>query len=192
MSNPRERLLETAGRLFTERGYECVGINEIIAKAEVAKASFYQHFPSKQDLCAAWLREEAERAAEREAAILASRKSLRRKIADEFEALQCWVEGTCYRGCPFSLTAGMTGAGEESHAIIREHTAAKRRFWQALAQEAVTSAARARDLGDSWFLLAGGALTQAQNTGESWPIEQARKAALALLKTQTTPARAGA
>lgn len=190
MSNPRERLLETAARLFTERGYECVGINEIIAKAGVAKASFYQHFPSKQDLCAAWLREEAGRSEEGDAAVLASRKTLRRKLSDQFDALQCWVDGTCYRGCPFSLTAGMTEAGEESHAIIREHTLAKRRFWQALAKEAPTTAAGARDLGDAWFLLASGALTQAQNTGQSWPIAQARRTALSLLKASSSPSPA--
>ncbi len=61
MSAARDRLLKAAAALFGERGYECVGINEIIAKADVAKATFYQHFPSKEQLCAAWLRDEAER-----------------------------------------------------------------------------------------------------------------------------------
>ena len=182
MSNPRERLLETAARLFTERGYECVGINEIIEKAEVAKASFYNHFPSKQDLCAAWLREEADRSEQRQAAILQSREPLRRKLAARFDELSCWVDGTCYRGCPFSVTAAMTEAGEQSKAVIRDHTEATRRFWQHLAKESGASPAKARALGDAWFLLYSGALTQAQNCGEAWPIEQARKSALAMLK----------
>ncbi|MFP6898823.1 MAG: TetR/AcrR family transcriptional regulator [Roseibacillus sp.] len=182
MSKPRQRLLETATRLFTERGYECVGINEIIEKAEVAKASFYQHFPSKQDLCAAWLREEAARSEECQRGVLASRTSLRRKLAAQFDDLSCRVSGNCFRGCPFAVTAAMTEAGAESREIIREHTEASRRFWQDLAREAGSSPARTRDLGDAWFLLYTGAFTQVQNAGAAWPIEQARKSAVALLK----------
>ena len=60
-----------------------MGINEIIEKAEVAKASFYQHFPSKQDLCAAWLREEAARERERCQSVLASKLTVRRKLLEE-------------------------------------------------------------------------------------------------------------
>ncbi len=54
-ANAKERILETAGKLFFQHGYSEVGINEIIAKAETAKASFYQHYPSKEALCEAWL-----------------------------------------------------------------------------------------------------------------------------------------
>lgn len=52
---PRERILKTAGRLFYEEGYRAVGIDRVIADAEVAKASFYKYFPSKDDLIVAWI-----------------------------------------------------------------------------------------------------------------------------------------
>lgn len=183
MTSPRQRILETAGRLFTERGYECVGINEIIEKAEVAKASFYKHFPSKQDLCAAWLRDEADQCAERYQLVLAAPGPLRRKLRAQFDDLVCWVEGNCFRGCPFAVTAAMREAGEESQEVIRRHTADQRSFWQSLARDHVSTAAKARDLGDSWFLLYTGAFTQAQNCGCAWPIKQAKKTALALLSS---------
>ena len=47
---PKERILKTVDRLFYEQGYLATGINQIIAEAKVAKASFYQHFPSKEAL----------------------------------------------------------------------------------------------------------------------------------------------
>ena len=47
---PRERILQTVDRLFYEQGYLATGINQIIGDAQVAKASFYQHFPSKEAL----------------------------------------------------------------------------------------------------------------------------------------------
>ncbi|RKE55768.1 TetR/AcrR family transcriptional regulator [Sphingobacterium detergens] len=55
MDNPRERVLNTASLLFHQQGYNSTGINQIISEAKVAKASFYQHFKSKDDLCIAFL-----------------------------------------------------------------------------------------------------------------------------------------
>jgi AcrR family transcriptional regulator len=46
----KERILSTATRLFYSHGAKNTGINQIIEEAGVAKASFYQHFPSKEDL----------------------------------------------------------------------------------------------------------------------------------------------
>jgi AcrR family transcriptional regulator len=51
----RERILETAHELFSRRGIRDVGIDEIIGRAGVAKATLYRHFPSKDDLVVAFL-----------------------------------------------------------------------------------------------------------------------------------------
>ena len=47
---PRERILETASRLFYTQGYNNTGINQILDEAKVAKASLYLHFGSKDEL----------------------------------------------------------------------------------------------------------------------------------------------
>jgi AcrR family transcriptional regulator len=52
---PRERLLDTAYELFSRRGIRGVGIEEVIERAGVAKATLYRHFPSKDDLVLAFL-----------------------------------------------------------------------------------------------------------------------------------------
>jgi AcrR family transcriptional regulator len=51
----RERILSTAYELFTRRGIRAVGIDEVIARSRVAKATFYRHFPTKNDLVLAVL-----------------------------------------------------------------------------------------------------------------------------------------
>ena len=46
----RDRILETAYELFARHGIQAIGVDEIIRQAGVAKATFYHHFPSKDDL----------------------------------------------------------------------------------------------------------------------------------------------
>ena len=55
MGSARERILETASRLFYRHGFVSVGVDTIIAEAGVAKMSLYRHFPSKDDLIVAYL-----------------------------------------------------------------------------------------------------------------------------------------
>jgi AcrR family transcriptional regulator len=55
MSKPRERILSTTLLLFHKQGFNSTGINQIIEEAKVSKASFYQHFKSKDELCIEFL-----------------------------------------------------------------------------------------------------------------------------------------
>ncbi len=53
--SPRERLLEAAGELFYAEGVQSVGIDRVIERAGVAKASLYSTFGSKEELIRAYL-----------------------------------------------------------------------------------------------------------------------------------------
>ena len=57
----RERILDTAYELFSRRGVRDVGIDEVIERAGVAKATLYRHFPSKDELVIAFLELREER-----------------------------------------------------------------------------------------------------------------------------------
>ncbi len=54
-SDARTRILEAAYELFSQRGIRAVGVDEVIDRAGVAKATLYRHFPSKDDLVLAFL-----------------------------------------------------------------------------------------------------------------------------------------
>jgi AcrR family transcriptional regulator len=54
-SSAKDRILESAYLLFTQRGIRAVGINEVIARAGVTKATLYNHFASKDELVVAFL-----------------------------------------------------------------------------------------------------------------------------------------
>lgn len=59
--DPRERILETAYELFSRRGIRDVGIDEVVERAAVAKATLYRHFASKDDLVLAFLERREQR-----------------------------------------------------------------------------------------------------------------------------------
>tara|TARA_R110002073_G_scaffold306012_5_gene475190 strand:+ start:33283 stop:33843 length:561 start_codon:yes stop_codon:yes gene_type:complete len=54
-SEVRNHIIETASNLFYTNGYNLTGINQIISEAGIAKATLYNHFKSKEDICVSYL-----------------------------------------------------------------------------------------------------------------------------------------
>jgi AcrR family transcriptional regulator len=103
---PRERILAAASRLFTSRGIGRTGVDSLIAEAGVAKATFYRHFPSKEDLVVAWLRDPRTRWFHRVRALAEARAATpAERVPRLFEAAAEWLEAGDYRGCPYLNTA---------------------------------------------------------------------------------------
>jgi AcrR family transcriptional regulator len=50
MSSARERLLESAKRLFSQKGYYATSVEDIVASAGLSKGAFYFYFKSKEEL----------------------------------------------------------------------------------------------------------------------------------------------
>ncbi len=182
MINTRHHILTIAGQLFAERGYELVGINEIIEKSAIAKATFYSHFKSKERLCAEWLEGEAAQSAAAAAALLKHPSKGIDKVGTKFDSLRKYCRSSDFRGCPFSITASMTAPSSAVRDVIAEYKASSRSFWQALAREIRTEAVGAKQLGDTLFLLYSGAVTEAQNCRQTWPVDAAKAAALQLCR----------
>ena len=105
-AGPRERILDAASRLFTRQGIGRTGVDSLIAMAGVAKATFYRHFPSKEDLVLAWLRDSRTRWFHRVRAIAeANAMTPAERVPRLFEAAAEWLEAGDYRGCPYLNTA---------------------------------------------------------------------------------------
>src|SRR5260221_5568151 len=60
----RERIVETAARLFREHGFDGVGVDAIMKGAGLTHGGFYGHFASKDDLAAEAVTRALERYAE--------------------------------------------------------------------------------------------------------------------------------
>ena len=121
-ASARDRLLAAASRLFTEAGIQATGVDAIIESAGVAKATFYRHFPSKDDLIVAWLRDERTRWFDRlRARTQASTSDPRGEILLFFEAVAGWLETDGYRGCPYLNSAvEITDPAHPARLVIHE------------------------------------------------------------------------
>jgi AcrR family transcriptional regulator len=98
-SPARRRLLDTATTLFYAEGIHAVGIDRIIAEAGIAKATFYNHFPSKDDLVLAYI-EEQDRLGRAATAAL-PKQPPRKMVAAIMGRISGAVVGGNWRGCPF-------------------------------------------------------------------------------------------
>ena len=99
----RERILGTAYDLFSTRGVRAVGIDEVIDKADVAKATLYKHFRSKDDLVLAFLERREQRWSlewvEAEARRLGSTPEER--LLAIFDLFGEWFRRDDFEGCSF-------------------------------------------------------------------------------------------
>ncbi len=132
-----ERLLDAAARLFYTRGVPNVGINEIIARAGVARMTFYHHFPSKDDLIKAVL----ERRREERAAWLARAEEMGSTPTDKvlavFDLLAEWFASPDYRGCPLvAATFELGGQLNAARPYARTHQESVREYFTAKLREA--------------------------------------------------------
>lgn len=180
-SEARQRILETADRLFYAEGVRAVGIDRIIAEAGVAKMSLYKHFPSKDDLILAVLKYREEQVLAFFAAAMGRHeKRTRDKLRAFFAALKDWFESPGFRGCAFQNAA--VELADPAHAgtqFVRDH---KRRFQEFLAGLVADSLGRgAAAVAPAVGLLVEGAIVTAVIQGASDPVDVARDAALKLV-----------
>ncbi|MEW1889489.1 MULTISPECIES: TetR/AcrR family transcriptional regulator [unclassified Streptomyces] len=121
-SEARDRLLSTATRIFYSEGIHSVGVDRIVKEAQVTRATFYRHFPSKENLVVAYLTE-ADRAlrGQAEAAIAAglpAPDTLRAIGASIAQA----IESPGFRGCAFlNAVAEYPDPADPVHQVVLAH-----------------------------------------------------------------------
>jgi AcrR family transcriptional regulator len=101
-----ERILETAYELFSRRGIRDVGVDELIERAGVAKATLYRHFPSKDDLVVAFLQRREQRWT---LEFVEAQSRLRGATPEEqllgiFDAFDEWFRRDDFEACSFINT----------------------------------------------------------------------------------------
>lgn len=177
----RERIVETASRLFYAEGVRAVGVDRIIAEAGVAKMTLYNHFASKDDLVLAVLEHrEGQVNAMFAAGIERHVAAGMDRLSAFFAAMREWFESPGFRGCAFINTTAELANG--AHPAVRFAAAHKRRFHEMLAAiVSETAGERAGGLAPAIALLVEGAIVAAMMETGGGAAAVARDAAWDLI-----------
>ncbi len=113
----KDRLLAAADDLFYSEGVHVVGVDRIVERAGVTKASLYNTFGSKEELVRAYLEQHMRRRQARIARILASNDTPRGRILGVFAEVEELLAGSAFRGCRFISAAAEARPGDANAAM---------------------------------------------------------------------------
>src|SRR5579872_5215127 len=122
----KERILETADRLFYLKGIRAIGVDTIAAEIGISKRTLYNHFPSKEALISAYLERRFVRHTPSDKR---SKESPIEQILGIFDSLERRFAAKDFRGCPF--INAVAELGPESKPVRKIAVAFKesRRLW---------------------------------------------------------------
>jgi AcrR family transcriptional regulator len=118
----RERILQTADRLFYLKGIRAIGVDTIAAEIGISKRTLYNHFSSKNALISAYLER-------RFVQPRCSDKSPVEQILGTFDSLEQRFSAKDFRGCPFVNAVAELGPGSKSVRKIAIAFKESRRLW---------------------------------------------------------------
>ena len=176
----RERVLATASDLFYRQGYRATGINQIIAESGVAKASFYDHYPSKIDLLLAYAKAVSAEQLKEIRGLVGQPETARERFFMYLEMLKPWFDESAFRGCPFQNLIAEVGCDESS---VREVTLAFRDGERAIIQELTEALIQdepalagldVKEVTATYQVLLEGAIALSVVYRETWPVDRAR------------------
>lgn len=173
----RERILETADRLFYGQGIRAVGVDTVAAEIGISKRTLYNHFPSKDDLILAYL-------TRRFAPMAIADAPPAEQILAAFDRLERGFARPGFRGCPF--VNAVAEIGEPGHPANKIAIAFKeqRRLWFR-ERVAALKVADPEGLSTQLALLVDGAIAAALVRGDPRMARAARDAARVLLDAAT-------
>src|SRR5262252_2663206 len=112
----KERILETADKLFYLQGIRAVGVDTIAAEAGISKRTLYNHFPSKDALILAYLERRLRELTSADAGLAELPPA--EQILRVFERLERTIGRHGFRGCPFvNAVAEIGEPGHNANAV---------------------------------------------------------------------------
>lgn len=177
--SPRERLLDAADELFYAEGINSVGIDRVIERADVARASLYSTFGSKDGLIRGYLERRMESLKERLRAAAEAQADPREALLSVFGVQAATFARPGFQGCAFNRATAEAAPGSAAYEVPRAYRRWLRDLFAGLA-----AAAGAPDpdlLASQMQLLYDGAMLAASLDGNAGVTAAARTAAEAVL-----------
>lgn len=176
-SELHQHIITTAGKLFYVQGYNSTGINEIIDRCGIAKATLYSHFKSKEDLCIAYLEGRHGSFMEGLKGHTEPKKPGRARLLAIFEFLQDLYREEDFQGCwALKVLGELSPDQTKILSVIQKH---KKELLAYLAEEVSgnlpnISKAEIEKISGGLYLLYESAITESHLFGNDWPIYTAK------------------
>jgi len=171
----RQTIIETASRLFYTHGYNLTGINQIIEEAGIAKATLYNHFRSKEDICIAYLEYKDTAFFEQLRIFLEAYPKGRERIMGLFDFLSRFYQGDDFNGCWCLNTVSEI---PKDNTNIRQVIMAGKDVLIDLIEELVSDISitelKKKELAKQIYLLYESGLSESHLHQKVWPIATAR------------------
>ena len=187
--SPRERLLKAADELFYAEGINSVGIDRVIERADVARASLYSTFGSKDELIRGYLERRMEISKERLRAAADAHADPREALLSVFGVQAATFARPGYQGCAFNRATAEASPGTAAYEVPRAYRRWLHDFFAGLA--AAAGAPEPDLLASQIQLLYDGAKLAASVDGNAGVTAASRAAAEALLDAALTRASSG-
>lgn len=177
---PKDKVFQTAARMFYQHGYRAIGVDTLAAESGIGKMTLYRHYPSKDDLITAFLRDSNEVFWNGFEQITKDAATPREKLLAFFESLQEYVNTPACYGCPFlNVATEYPETDYPGHQVAIEHKQSVRVKFRQLAKEA--GAKKPDILADQLFLLMDGAYMASRMFGAENPAAHVAAAARVLI-----------
>jgi AcrR family transcriptional regulator len=174
---PRERITRVARRLFYEDGIQSTGVNKIIEESVTAKATFYKHFPSKNELIEEYLEREHDESCQVMEDIEKNANSFRDRVDEVFASLESLSGEQRFRGCAFALAAAQVGDSDPTvRQTVENHKLYVTKKFEEWAQNDGVSSAR--EISEQLSILYDGALLVSALRPSSAAVQRAHGMAI--------------
>jgi AcrR family transcriptional regulator len=135
-ASARERLLDAASHLFYAEGVHTVGVDRVVERAGVAKATLYALFGNKEGLVRAYLMDRDEGIRERMTRRLARYTTSRERLLGVFDVQDLMFSEPGFRGCAFARANAEAPEGTSAEKVSENHRTWLRTLFRDLARDA--------------------------------------------------------
>lgn len=184
----KQKIINAAIDLFFQQGYLVTGINQIIKKADVAKATFYSNFSSKESLCLEYVKTFHDQWLLLLKNNIDKKKKPYGKLMAIFDFIDDWMKVSDFRGC---MLMNIANEVPDLESDIRKEVFKRYKILEETIKELLTnlkdsdkdfSSINVKELTEFLFVIIQGAIATSKNYKQNWPLKSAKQNFVRLLK----------
>ena len=179
-----KHIISSAGDLFYSQGYNSTGVNEIINKCDIAKATLYSHFKSKEDICVAYLNQRHSAFMSRLRSYVDQRNESKSQLLAIFDLLRDMYLEENFQGCWGLKTLGELSPDQTMIlSVIQQQKKALLLYLGEIVGDTISNLSKAETekISGGLYLLYESAVTESHLFKNDWPIFMARSIVPSLL-----------